>query len=134
MLIRVFADFFQPFFQIDERLLIRDVINQESTDSKPIMNRRNTQELLCPRGIPYLGSHSLVTIRKRHCSELKLYAIRRLGLLLKESFRDTQHEVCFADGFVTNYDDFVEVVETFLWIIKGSTILMRHTSLKIKRA
>lgn len=90
------------------------------------MDRGDTQELFGTGCVPDLRSHTLVTVRERHGPELELHSVGRLRLLLEESFCDSEHEVGLAHGLIANDNDFVEVIETLLRVVKCSTILVGH--------
>lgn len=118
VLIRVLSDFIQPLPQIFERVQVSHVINQEGTNCKPIVSRSYAKKLPCPRSIPQLSSNRLVAVGQRRQLGSELDAVGCLGFFLEGPLANSEHKIGLSNLLIANHDEFVKVVEVFVWVLK----------------
>ena len=89
MFIWVLSYLLKPLFQIEKGLLISYIVNQKGSNCKPVVDGSDAQELLCSWSVPYLGSNSLVAIRKVDGLEIKFNSVSGFWLFYELILSDS---------------------------------------------
>lgn len=111
IVVRELPDLLEPISKVDERLNIAHIVHEEGSNCEPIMRCRDAQELFGTRRVPDLGPYGLIAIWQRNVLDNVFYAVCRLRLCLIDVLAHSEQEIRFAYPFISNYDDFIEVVE-----------------------
>ena len=112
------ANFLEPIFEIYERLYICYVIYKKCPNSKSVMCGGYTQELSRAWSVPDLRFYFLVALWKRHRFEFKFDTIGGFWLRIIIVLRNSKKKVCFANKFIANHYNFVEIVKLFIGVIE----------------
>ena len=84
------------------------------------MNRGYKLEFLRSRSVPDLCSYSLIAIWKRDRLELVFDAVVLFWSWNEAPVANVQKQICFAHALVSNYHDFVEIIELLAGVVNSA--------------
>ena len=78
--------------------------------------------MLGSRSIPDLGPHLLVAVGQLISFPFELHPICGLGLLLVNALANPEEQIRFANTFISDHDELVEVVKRLLGIFQDLAV------------